>query len=113
MNWFTGRPSSLGPSNDDSPAVQIEMRAAEKIADIASIGGGESDVWCDDETTTITGGPWLDQFNASLWDWDTSRPLAEQFAETAADDAAADALEPAGVIAQDPEPTVVPDQEVV
>lgn len=89
---------SLGPSNDDSPAVELEMFAAERIADIAADGGGESDVWCDDETTEIAGGPWQDAFNAALWTWDISRPIAEQLAETAADDAAADTMEADGSI---------------
>jgi hypothetical protein len=87
-----GQLLSLGPSNDDSPAVQVEMAAAERIADISHRGGGESDVWCDDRTTEYAGGEWQDQFNAGYWAWDTSRPLAEQLAETARDDAEADAL---------------------
>lgn len=112
---------SLGPSNDDSPAVQIEMRAAELdlwyVVDDLSIS--EGDGWDDDEingwrthcgllsvgpSTTPQLAGWLAcemtmhearvVRDATAWAWDTSRPLSEQFAETAADDAAADASEP-------------------
>lgn len=114
---------SLGPSNDDSPAVQIEMRAAELeetehweprrvmtregwgYLDHLSPGAEPAE---DDHASNqdwLAG--WLsgelerfddrDQRDATAWTWDISRPLAEQLAETAADDAAADALAPAPV----------------
>lgn len=70
---------SLGPSNDDSPAVQVEIRAAELIAVGAYID--ESNVWADDENGTIvitSNDSAFDQYNATLWAWDISRPLAEQ-----------------------------------
>ena len=82
---------SLGPSNDDSPAVQVEMRAAALIAVGAYID--ESNVWADEERGTIiitSNDSAFEQHNASLWAWDPSRPIADQLAETAADGAAAD-----------------------
>lgn len=100
--------ASLGPSNDDSDAVRVEMRAAE----IASVrrgnpgclrGDSETSGWIDhfsgadlaDEEPREWLAGWLsreilthddrDQRDADAWSWDISRPLAEQFAETAAD----------------------------
>lgn len=99
---------SLGPSNDDSPAVAIEIRAAELHLS-----------WTPDTTTIEEYTGWLARHDDNIpldspgrlagwlsreiryagterdigsWSWDISRPLAEQFAETAADDAAAGAL---------------------
>jgi hypothetical protein len=77
---------SLGPSNDDSPAVRLEMLAAIHLGVLRHL----PDVW--------DAGDGVAEFEASeripnAWAWDISRPLAEQLAETAADDAAADLLE--------------------
>lgn len=87
-----GAQLSLGPSSDDDPAVQVEMRAAEKIASIAEDLGGESDIWGDDRATTFSGGPWHDKFNESLWPWDPTRPLAGQYEAYVAHMAIGDAM---------------------
>jgi len=103
---------SLGPSNDDSPAVQVEMRAAELEAWIAvdcllvsnALEPMERDgwrTWVDNGDPTPDSEPgWLaaEMYTAGAderpeaWSWYISRPIADQLAETAADDAAADAL---------------------
>lgn len=102
---------SLGPSNDDSPAVQIEMRAAEIFGrGFAPMTADEMRGYLNHPLQTFAPGDlevagWLAcemnvtdvlraERDATAWAWDVSRPLAEQFAETAADDAAADASEP-------------------
>lgn len=73
---------SLGPSNDDPEAVQVEMSEAEHLADIAVACDGDDicDVWGDDETTTYASGN-LCAFNATLWPWDPTRPIAGQYEE--------------------------------
>lgn len=99
--------ASLGPSNDDSPAVQVEMRAAELVGQ----GFGpmaDAEVFEDPDFTPdpeqIAG--WLareisesraadPERDATVWAWDISRPIAEQLTEAASDDAASGALEPA------------------
>jgi hypothetical protein len=95
---------SLGPSNDDSPAVQIEMRAAEVLgAGFGPMTAGERDGYWghpDQEFTPSTDqlAGWLcREINEAgsweartAWAWDISRPIAEQLAETAALDAQAD-----------------------
>jgi hypothetical protein len=111
----TRRVKSLGPSNDDSPLVAVEMRAA------AIRGQGFGPMTTAERVGYKTHGDpvftpgtaeeragWLaceinvsDSLRAARdadnWAWDISRPLAEQFAETAADDAAADAMiQPSG-----------------
>lgn len=79
--------ASLGPSNDDSPAVRLEMLAAihlggpRPLPDVWDAGNGAVEFGCSDRIP-------------EAWDWDISRPLAEQFATTAADDAAVDAMVP-------------------
>jgi hypothetical protein len=110
------RVKSLGPSNDSPPEVQVEMRAAEialcRRGEPGCLSGGDEasgncdhftggDLDDEDPLRWIAG--WLsaeirshdrrELRDATAWAWDTSRPLAEQFAETAADDAAAEALE--------------------
>lgn len=98
---------SLGPSNDDSDAVRVEMRAAELHASWdPGISPEEYQGWMArhdegialDSNDRLAG--WLSREiryadtprDIGTWSWDISRPLAEQFAATATDDAAADAL---------------------
>jgi hypothetical protein len=115
---------SLGPSNDDSPAVQIEMRAAE-LEDTEHWGPayvaiserwGFADHRHDDGRTyegqsstaayeagflaaEIESHEVRDHRDATAWSWDISRPIAEQLA--AADDAgeAQDAANTAALVA--------------
>lgn len=110
----------LGPSNDAPPEVQIEMRAAE-LEDTEHWGPGfisvrerwgmedhadpdsEAEDAPDYMATEGWAAGWLSaeiathearaDRDATAWAWDISRPLAEQLAKTAADDAAADVLE--------------------
>jgi hypothetical protein len=99
----------LGPSNDDSPAVPIEMRAAE-IGGCGFMGKlrsddektGWSDHWLshdlDDEDPAGWLASWLGREiaiggdDSTAWAWRTDRPLAEQLAETTEWDAAADRI---------------------
>lgn len=72
-------PLPLGTSNDAPEAVHVEMRAAESIAVGAYIC--ESNVWRNDDTGTFTitsDDPGFDRYNATLWPWDPTRPIAEQ-----------------------------------
>lgn len=116
---------TLGPSNDDPPEVQVEMRAAEldawyavdqlSVSEADDWSGFEVDGWrahCSD--SDLVGSPSMSQAirpdfdagwlaceltmhdvretrDATAWAWDISRPIAEQLAETTADDAAAGA----------------------
>lgn len=100
--------ASLGPSNDDTSDVQEEIEAAE-YAMRASLSPDVRRGWdahfMDSDPPFLGGISWRagwlareiathddrDQRDADAWSWDISRPLAEQFAETAADDAATDA----------------------
>ncbi len=108
---------SMGRANDSTQAVKVEMRAAE-IA--LSARGKPGHLRGEDEASGncdhFTGGDLADEDprgwlagwlsaeirshesreirDATAWAWDISRPLAEQLAETADDNAAADALEP-------------------
>ena len=117
------KPLSLGPSNDDSPAVQVEMRAAESYAKgndpeppfsnvpfMALFGFANHSKQLDSVSAWPprhrSGVDWWSGWllrelathddretrDANAWAWDLSRPLAEQLAETARDDAAADAM---------------------
>lgn len=104
--------TSLGPSNDDSDAVRMEIRAAEIARQYESGGNdmfspveragwncharghGIAEEHCDAwwsgwlaRELVTHGSPSRD---LGAWAWDISRPIAEQLAETAADDAAAD-----------------------
>jgi hypothetical protein len=122
--------ASLGPSNDDSPAVQVEMRAAELhqswTRDTDTITDEEYTGWLArhdgniplDNPGRLAG--WLSreiryagtEREIGSWAWDISRPIADQLAETAADDAAADALVeeyralawPTASVSRDPDP---------
>lgn len=103
--------NSLGPSNDDSDAVRVEMRAAEleetdhwepdNVSTMERWGfeDAETPGADPDESQHVDSPQWLagwlsleierfddrDKRDADAWAWDISRPLAEQFAETAAD----------------------------
>lgn len=76
---------SLGPSNDEPAAVQLEMLAAihlghpRDLPDAWDAGGGMVEFGFSDRIP-------------EAWSWDISRSLAEQFAEVARADAAADRL---------------------
>ena len=103
--------ASLGPSNDDSPAVLVEMRAAALALswDLPgeTISNEEYSGWAarhDDSIPLDSDGRlagWLSreiryagtERDIGTWAWDISRPIADQLAETAANDSAADALE--------------------
>jgi len=86
----------LGPSNDDSPAVQVEMRAAE----IAQVEGdamsqaeaiGYAEHPCDGVISDEHAAGWLsseidthfehDHRDIEAWPWDPTRPLAGQYEE--------------------------------
>lgn len=69
-----GEQLSLGPSNDTAYEVQLEIQAAEEIA-----SNGDTDVWSD--ASRIMSSRFADELNASLWPWDTSRPIAGQYEE--------------------------------
>src|SRR4051812_48167856 len=78
----------LGPSNDGSPAVRLEIDAAERLAAQSSyLTDICDDVWDVDGVTLSFADS---EYMATAWAWRIDRPLAEQLAETAADDAAAD-----------------------
>lgn len=103
--------ASLGPSNDDSAAVQIEISAALldgqrgiPLGHDAS-QGHRAHQYREDPPFLASAAWWtgwllreiashdaLSDRDADAWAWDISRPLAEQFAETVRDDAAADAM---------------------
>jgi hypothetical protein len=84
----------MGPSNDEPDRVAEGIRAAERLAEsaeyitnVAPPGMNESDVWTDDDSFTFSSGPHSDEYIATLWPWDVTRPVAGQYEEWLDDEA--------------------------
>src|ERR1044071_5086779 len=115
-----GETLSLGPATDVPLAVEHEIAAAALAAELAATGFGRmthaEDAGFDGDESSpfahlaawhvgwLAGEIFHDHSDG--WDWDVSRPLADQLAATARDDAAADALVASG------QPTEVAAQEL-
>jgi hypothetical protein len=101
-----GETLSLGPANDALLAVEHEIAAAAIAAELLADGfarmtNAEDAGFDGDEASPFVDlaawhGGWLAaeiaNDHSDGWDWDISRPVAEQLAETAENDAAAEAL---------------------
>ena len=78
---------SLGWSDESTPEARESLSVAEALLMYQRAGMPWIDAWDSGGGKILIGSAGPD-----AWAWDISRPLADQLAETARDDAAADAL---------------------